>query len=131
MIACSQHPASNSYSMPRRLLLGVMCRVLSHTYIAPWARQLLAGKYVMILLLLMMMMMMTGQLVSMQPTGSKLFVFWIIAEALQRSQCAITFLQRTSETVSGNEVELKNSYINQAWNPQNLYMTYSPIISPA
>lgn len=82
----------------------MMCRVLSHTYTAPWARQLLAGKYVMILLLLMTM---TGQLVSMLPTGSKLFVFWIVAEALQRSLCAVTFLQRTSENMSGNEVELK------------------------
>ena len=40
MIAWSQRPASISYRMPRRLLLGVMCRVLSYTYTAPWVRQL-------------------------------------------------------------------------------------------
>ena len=40
MIAWSQRPASISYSMPRWLLLRVMCRVLSHTYTAPWVRQL-------------------------------------------------------------------------------------------
>ena len=33
-------PCQHSYSMPRRPLLGAMCRVLSRVYTSPWVKQL-------------------------------------------------------------------------------------------